>query len=345
MPNNTPLRLGVIGAGWFASRRHLPDTQDDDRVELAALCRRDEGLLNRMGDHFGVGARFTDYREMIDQGDLDAVLIATPHNVRRAPSRYALEHGLHVLMEKPLTITVEEGRELVELAADRELVLTVALNPPFWKQCHAIREELASIGEVETIEFLDTSNAEGVFGRVPLPDSLPGVVPPTMFRADAEANGGGNLIDGGSHLISELLWCTGQVPVEVTCRMDNHPGDMRSLTTLRLPNGALCSISALADSKHPGKRVHHVYYGSEGSVYATGWPFEVVTRPADGDTKTQREDELADVPTPVGDFACAVLTGAPSLSPGSEALKVVSVIEAAYESAATGRPVAPQAVA
>ena len=338
------VRIGVIGAGWFASRRHLPDMQRDERLELVAVCRRDEAALAKMGDHFGVALRFTDYRRMIDECALDAVLVATPHNVHHAPAKYALERGLHVLMEKPLTIAVEEGAELVALADAKQRVLTVALNPPYWKHCHAIRDRVREIGEVETIEFLDTSNAEGVFGRVPLPDSLPGVVPPTLFRGDVEANGGGNLIDGGSHLLSEVVWCTGQMPVEVTCVMDDCPADMRSVATLRMPNGALCALSVLADSGYPGKRCHHAYYGTAGSVYATGFPFELVTRPADGETTLQRESEMPEVPTPVGDFASAVLTGAPSLSPGREALKVVSLLEAAYESARTGRPVEPKNV-
>lgn len=344
MSEKGTIRIGVIGAGWFASRRHLPDIQSDPRLSLTAICRRNQELLNRMGDHFGVSDRYTGYRRMLAECELDAVLVATPHNFHFEPARAALEQGLHVLVEKPLTIHVAEGRDLVALAEEKDLVLAVALNPPYWKHCHAVRSRLPEIGELETVEFIDTTNAEGVFGRAPLPDTLPGVVPPTLFRADVEANGGGNLIDGGSHLVSELLWCTGQMPVEVTSRMDACPADMRSLTALRLPNGALCSISLLADSRHPGKRVHHVYCGTDGSLYSTGWPFEIVTRFPEREPAVVPDGEFPEVPTPVGDFASAVLDGGAPLSPGRHALEVVSVIAAAYESAREGKPVVPETV-
>src|SRR5579871_1322992 len=76
-----PVRLGVVGAGWFASRRHLPDARANPQVHLSALCRRDPAACAKMAAHFQVDPEHTyaDWRQMLEDAELDAVLIATPH--------------------------------------------------------------------------------------------------------------------------------------------------------------------------------------------------------------------------------------------------------------------------
>ena len=76
-----PLRLGVIGAGWFASRRHCPDILRHPETILSALCRRDPAELHKLAAHFGVEHCFTDYRELIHSGLVDAVVICSPHHL------------------------------------------------------------------------------------------------------------------------------------------------------------------------------------------------------------------------------------------------------------------------
>src|SRR5579872_6072735 len=111
----TPLRVGVIGAGWFASRRHIPDLQRHEETTLAALCRRDTAALARLRDHFSPEGTYTDWHEMLQTCPLDAVLIATPHNLHFEPAREALSRGLHVLLEKPMAVRSDEARALRDL--------------------------------------------------------------------------------------------------------------------------------------------------------------------------------------------------------------------------------------
>ena len=89
-----PLRLGVIGAGWFASRRHCPDVVDHPEVELAALCRRDEKQLAQMARAFDVADTYTDYAGLIASGSLDGVIICSPHQLHFEHTRAAREAGL-----------------------------------------------------------------------------------------------------------------------------------------------------------------------------------------------------------------------------------------------------------
>lgn len=335
------IRIGVVGAGWFASRRHLPDIQRSPDVELVALCRRDETLLQKMASHFGVQQTFTDYGKMLAEADLDAVLVCTPHALHYEHARLALERGCHVLVEKPLTVRADHAQALVELAKSRQRVLLVALNPPYWKHVHYLRSLIrrGALGSLEGIHLQWTGNVEGVFGRKELPEDLPGVVPPTLFRSDPAINGGGHLIDGGSHQVSELLWATGQEATQVVAIMDEIPSDMRVVVTVRLDQGALATICSVADSQFPGKRTYHTYLGSEATVIVNGPPFTVTYIPRQGSSSTVAEGDLPEVPSPVQNLADVILgRDAPQASP-EHAARCVAIIEAAYRSARTGQTV------
>ena len=88
-----PLRLGVIGAGWFASRRHCPDVADHPEAELVALCRRDEEQLAQMARAFAVTDTYTDYAELIGSGTVDGVIIYSPHHLHFEHARAGRQNG------------------------------------------------------------------------------------------------------------------------------------------------------------------------------------------------------------------------------------------------------------
>lgn len=340
MTAETPLRLGVIGAGWFASRRHCPDIQHHPETALTALCRRDAAELQKLAAHFGVAHCFTDYRELIHSGLVDAVVICSPHHLHYPHTLAALEAGLHVLLEKPITVDPGEGRHLVQGAAERGLALVVGQNPPYWSHCRFLRAQIAAgtLGTIESAHVHWVGNAKGVLGLEALPANLPGVVRPSLFRGDAAQNGGGFLMDGGTHLVSELLWCTGLRVRAVSAVMDDAAWDVRAALSLRLSNGALATISELGDSGIAAKRQHSLYYGSAGTAQLQGFPFTV--RIHAGQEEVQyREDELPAAPTPVGDLVeCIRRQGSPAMS-GELAVHVVEVIQAAYAAAASAQVV------
>ena len=337
------VRLGVIGAGWFASRRHMPDAQADANVELVALCRREEAARQTMAERFEVEPRFAfeDWREMLDGAEMDAVLIATPNHLHYEQAKAALEAGLHVLLEKPMTIKTEHARELVSLADAKGLKLSVAVNPPFWAHCHKMRDALRNpdMGELESVSIYWTGSAEYVFGKAPAPDNLPGVVPPTMYRSDPEMNGGGYFADGGPHLVSELLWVSGLKARRVTALMDATPSDMRAVLNIEMENGSLATIAALGDSKFPGRRVHNTFGASNGTITVQDFAFDTTIAIQGQEPQSFKEADLPPIGTPIGNFAQAILGQAELLSPGSHGADVVAVTEAAYRSAAEGRTV------
>ena len=343
MTKNGKVRLGVIGAGWFVSRRHLPDLQEKPELELAALCRRDEEARGTMADHFGLAREFgfADWRKMLDEAPLDAVLIATPNALHFEQAKAALERNLHVLVEKPMTLRGEHARELAAIAKERNLQLGVALNPPYWAHCHRMKEafENGSLGKLESASLFWSGSAEYLFGKKPRPDSLPGVVPPSDYRADVEMNGGGYFADGGPHLVSTVLWVTGLRAKRVSAIMDETPADMRTAVTLELENGAIVTINAVGNSQFEQRRVRNVFGGERGTITVDGFEFDTqILIPGEG-VRRFRESELLPVSTPVANFADAILGAAKLYSDGAHGSHVVEVTEAIYSSALSGKTI------
>ena len=122
--SRAPLRTAVVGTGYlgrFHAQKYaaLPD------CELVAVCDPDGARGAAIADEVGTRA-LDDHRALVElDGGCDAVSIASPTRSHFGVARDCLERGLHVLVEKPMTTTVEEARELVALAAERELVLQV----------------------------------------------------------------------------------------------------------------------------------------------------------------------------------------------------------------------------
>lgn len=339
----SPIRLGVIGAGWFASRRHLPDARRHEHITIAAICRRDADSRQKMAAAFGVADSgcYADWQEMLARAELDAVLVTTPNNLHAEQVRAALEAGCHVLVEKPMTIHHADALALVALAKEKQKHLAVALNPPYWAHCHRIRRALAKpeMGELESAGMYWTGSAEFVFGKTPAPDNLPGVVPPTMYRADPEQNGGGYFIDGGSHLVSEMLWVTGKKALSVSAVMDNAPTDMRASLLIQLEGGAIATINSIGDSKYKDRRVRNIFGAQHGTVNVEGFDFETTIRIQGQEQMKFREDGLPPVGTPIGNLADAIMGKAELFSPAQHGADVVAVVEAAYQSAQTGKTI------
>ena len=332
-----PLRIGIIGAGAFASRRHLPDLVKDPRVRVAAACRRDPEQLKLFCDHFGIPKRYTDWRRMLDDEALDGVLIATPHEQHAEQAREAIVCGLHVLEEKPMALTGTEADALAALAAQYGVRFAIAFNPPYWRHTDEMRRGIAAgrIGALESIELFWSGSAAAVFGRAPMPETMGGVVKPTLFRADPGKNGGGFLMDAGGHLLSEILWVTGRQVLRVTALMDRVPDDMRSILAVELQGGIQASVHLNGISACGSRRVRSMYYGAQGSVGATAPPFTVTWACGSG-TAVIVEADMPDVPSPAANWIDAITTGAPLRGDPEHGAAVTRLLCSAYRSAAMG---------
>lgn len=110
------VRVGAIGTSWWMEEFHLQAIQSHPGARLQAVCGRRQERALELAKKFGCDRVYTDYGEMLRNSVLDAVIIAAPDDLHYPMTMRALEHGLHVLCEKPLALSAQQAREMYENA-------------------------------------------------------------------------------------------------------------------------------------------------------------------------------------------------------------------------------------
>jgi predicted dehydrogenase len=118
------IKVGVIGCGEIAQWMHLPFLTELPGFQVTAVCDISLKILEHVGARFGVERRFTDVEALLEHGDVDAVVIATP--IHSDPAIAAARAGKHVLVEKPMAFNLDEAEAMVEAAESAGVVLMVA---------------------------------------------------------------------------------------------------------------------------------------------------------------------------------------------------------------------------
>lgn len=110
------VRVGVVGTSWWTGFMHLPTLSSHPQAQLTAVCGRNRDRAAEIAEKHHIPLVFTDYREMMRQGGLDAMIISAPDDLHHPMTMAALEAGLHVLCEKPLAMNASQAREMFEAA-------------------------------------------------------------------------------------------------------------------------------------------------------------------------------------------------------------------------------------
>ena len=144
-----PIRTAIFGTG-FMGRVHLEGVRRVENVEVAAIAGRNADAAKRLGSGFSVPVITTDYRDILRDPTIDAVHICTPNAQHFSMAKEALNAGKHVLCEKPLATSVEEGEELSALAAKKNLRNCVCHNLRYYPQVQQMRamREAGDLGEI-----------------------------------------------------------------------------------------------------------------------------------------------------------------------------------------------------
>lgn len=150
--NSRPLRVAVIGLG-FMGRNHLRGYGELEEVEVVAVADPDETVLERAVRGHQVRP-YRDYRRLLEREELDAVSIAVPTGLHREVALAAIEAGVHVLIEKPIAGTVEEGMEIAAAARCRGVKAAVGHVERFNPGLAEMKRQLAAgtIGRVHQVQ-------------------------------------------------------------------------------------------------------------------------------------------------------------------------------------------------
>ncbi len=210
------INVGIIGTGGIASNQHMPALAKQPDVKILAVADVNEEVAKTAAQRYEVEHVFTDYTKMLEMAEIDAVHVCTPNNLHMPPTIAALEAGKHVMVEKPIARSAQEGVKMVEAARRTGKKLMVAQNIRF------------DVGNQCLKRFIDAGDlGEIYFGRVWALRRRG--IPSWGVFTDKEKQGGGPLIDIGVHVLDLTLFLMGH-PKPVTCsgqaftKIGNTPG-------------------------------------------------------------------------------------------------------------------------
>ncbi|KEO81298.1 Gfo/Idh/MocA family protein [Tumebacillus flagellatus] len=189
------LRVGMIGCNGIARGKHLPSLKKLPEVELVAFCDIVESAAAAAKEQFGTedAQVYTDYRELLNDATIDVVHICTPNDTHAEITVAALEAGKHVMCEKPMDKTVDGAKAMVEAARRTGKKLSIGYQNRFRADSRYLKE-ICERGDLGHIYY---AKAHAIRRRA---------VPTWGVFLDEEKQGGGPLIDIGTHALDLTLW-------------------------------------------------------------------------------------------------------------------------------------------
>ena len=217
--------VGVVGFGSYFRAMLLPLLREHTGFRLAGACSRSGLTIRAAVENDGFAKGTTDYRELIADPGVDLVYVATRHDLHFEIARAAVEAGKHVFVEKPMTMTSAQGRELVEAVARKGVLLTVGFNRRFSPHGARLRELVAPIAAPKTILY--RVNA--------------GTLPPEHWLLDP-AEGGGRLLGEGVHFFDMLRFLAGSEVVRVRSVSPAGKARDEAIVSLEFKDGSIGTV-------------------------------------------------------------------------------------------------------
>ena len=334
------LQVGVVGLG--VGRRFVEAFAAHPHASVTAICGKEPDVLAAVGEEHAVPRVYTEFADVAADPDVDLVVIATPHALHAAMAVEALRAGKHVIVEKPMCVSLQQCEAMIQAVEESGKLLAVDQVLRFYPYYQSIKEHVASggLGEVYYAEADYLHNTAHLIRER------------TVWRGSVE-HSHYPILGGGSHSLDMLRWLVGEID-RVHCEaagraLPDFPFPDCMVATLRFANGAVgkCTTSyGLArDTMH-----NLVLFGTEGTLErargqqdrdkqfraAAGhafaeeqWP--VPFQPPGGKPIAAVVDHV---------YQC-VVNGETPLTNVWEGANTVAVALAAIESWQTGKPVRP----
>ncbi|TAM71161.1 MAG: Gfo/Idh/MocA family oxidoreductase [Microbacteriaceae bacterium] len=341
------IRVGAIGAGWWATTNHFPLLAADDRVELAGVSSLGLEHLTTVQRAFGFSRITEDYRELLDW-DLDALVVASPHHLHHEHAAAGLDRGLVVLCEKPMALTARDAWDLVDRSTRDNAALIVSLGwnyKPFLVRAERLMRS-SGVGTIQFVTVRMASPTKAFFSHatptVPS-DFAAALTGPDPMTWQDPRHGGGYIHGQLSHAVGLLFWLTPLRASAVTARASS-PGanvDLYDAALIDFVGGSHGAVTGAATLPDDDKfQLGIEIYGTEGVLIVDVERERVELRRHDG---RHRHVDVADGD---GAYSCegpvqrfVELAGnraATNNSPGEVAARGVELLEAIHRSASTG---------
>lgn len=190
------LRIGIIGCGGIANGKHMPALKKQKDVQLVAFCDIIEERAVKAAKDYGTpdAKTYTDYKELLKDKTIDVVHVCTPNKEHSFITIDALEAGKHVMCEKPMAKTYAEAKAMLDAAKRTGKKLTIGYQNRHTPQALYVKQACE----------------EGVLGDIYYANAIAlrrRAVPTWGVFLNEEEQGGGPLIDIGTHALDLTLWC------------------------------------------------------------------------------------------------------------------------------------------
>jgi UDP-N-acetyl-2-amino-2-deoxyglucuronate dehydrogenase len=324
------LRLGIVGCGDIAGYTAL-FARLNRRISLTACCDNSLEKSQAFSHRHKIPKFYIHYEEMLDRESLDAVYLAVPHHLHFPMAQAAIQAGLHIFIEKPLTRTLAEALTLAKLAELAQIRLGVNYQYRYDAGCYALAQaaQRGDLGVIHTARCNIPWHREASYFQQ------------AGWHARRETAGGGSLLTQGSHMLDIVLWALGSRPDTAsgyTARRKFKQVEVEDLAhgLIEMQDGALVQISSSMVA-NPEQALTIELYGEDATALYTDRPLPHVTfrgrrikkalPPVRGLHALQRSLE---------GFRAWVMEDRSYLTPYWEAIPVLATVEAIYRSAQTG---------
>jgi predicted dehydrogenase len=338
---NGKARVAVIGAGWWSTYTHIPALQAHPDAELVAVCDSNPERLRAAASAYKLERTYGDYQTMLEQEKLDGAVIATSHASHYQIARYCLEHDLHVMVEKPMTLYACDARDLVELAKQhrRELIA----GYPYHYTAHVLRARevirSGNLGRVQYVNCVFTSHIiELLAGRDGSERRSPAypVHGPGDVYSKPHLSGGGEGHLQVTHSAGLMFFVTGLRARRVHALMRNHglPLDLVDAMSVEFEDGALGTVGGCGNTGGTESKLDLLVNCEHGVIdmdliagttviRGKDYPRESLDAQPDNYPRFATAHNLVDI----------ILGRAENGSPGDIGWRTVELLDAAYRSA------------
>jgi predicted dehydrogenase len=269
------IRVGIVGTSWWTDAMYLPALASHPRGSVRAICGRNHDTADEIARRWGIPLVFTDWEEMLDSGEIDAVIVASTNETHHPITMAALARRLPVLCEKPLALNVEQAHEMAAAAAEADVTTMVPFSYRYMPTNQYVKR-LITEGYVGKPHHLHlryfTGYARG--GEY-------------IWRFDTSLAGSGIVGDLGAHWLDMSRWLLGEIVavsattdsfVERAARPDGadyERAEDSAVILARFESGALGVLHTTAVCWEPSKfgQTHGLdLHGTDGTLHAfTDW--------------------------------------------------------------------------
>lgn len=270
-----PLKIGLIGTGAISNLHLLAMNMAKEKVKLTAVCDIREDAVRQFASQAKIKAVYTDALMMLKEADIEAVDICASHHVHRDLAVASAEAGKHVLLEKPMAISLQECRDIIAATQKAGTTLMIGQQLRYVPSYIAV-QKLIKDGELGEVWGLRSDSWLPVVMSRSVPDSYTTPNEAIKWRRDGKKAGGGSLIWNAMHFIDLFRYFIGDSKRVFARCWTNHPdmtggAEDRVMATIEFENGAIGHISNSWSTWTPWM-FQFMILGTKCSIYTPALP-------------------------------------------------------------------------